>query len=174
MRVMKSSKRQKPETTAKFKADTIALNRAIHQFVTDEPVPGTGNEHPRFLKSHLLFDYHIQDFLELWETLGGFDEQSIESTHPQFNQLLHRYGNTRSRKLKRQVIGQFLFERASFVVELIGWMLEATSKPKRRGVKKRGSGDDDVAAAREETEASTSALHQLENVMNENQILHPG
>jgi hypothetical protein len=125
------------------------------------------------LKSHLLFDYHIQDFLELWETLGGFDEQSIESTHPQFNQLLRRYGNTRGRKLKRQVIRQFLFERASFVVELIDGMLEATSKKKRTGVKKRGSGDD-VVEAREETEASMSALSRLENDMNENRILHPG
>ena len=173
MRVMKSTKRQKSATIAKFKADTIALNKAIHKFVTDEPVPGTGNEHPQFLKSHLLFDYHIQDFLELWETLGGFDEQSIESTHPQFNQLLRRYGNTRGRKLKRQVIRQFLFERASFVVELIDRMLEATSKKKRTGVKKRGSGDD-VVAAREETEASMSALSRLENDMNENRILHPG
>ena len=74
---------------AKFKADTIALNKAIHKFSTDESVPGTGNEHPQFLKSYLLFDYHIQNFLELWKMIGGFDEQSIESTHPQFNQFLH-------------------------------------------------------------------------------------
>ena len=174
MRVMKSAKRQKPATIVKFKADTIALNKALHLFVSDEPVPGTGNAHPQFLKSHLLFDYHIQDFLELWETLGGFDEQSIESTHPQFNQLLRRYGNTRGQKLKRQVIRQFLFERASFVVELIDGMVKATSKPKRKGVKKRGSGDGEFTLAREETEASISALSQLEKDMNRNQILHPG
>ena len=32
MRVMKSTKRQKSATIAKFKADTIALNKAIHKF----------------------------------------------------------------------------------------------------------------------------------------------
>ena len=100
MNVMKSVRRQSPEEIAQFKANTIAFNEAITKFVTDEPVPGTGNSLPEFLKSHLLFDYHIQDFWELWETLGGFNEQSIESTHPEFNQLLRRYGNTRGRALK--------------------------------------------------------------------------
>ena len=100
IRVMKPPKRQKLATIAKFKANIITLNKAIHKFVADEPVLGTGIEHPKFLESHLLFDYHIQDFLELWETLGGFDEQSIESTHPQFNQLLRQYGNTQGCKSK--------------------------------------------------------------------------
>ena len=47
--------------------------------------------------------------------------------------------------MKKEVIGFVLFEIASFVVGLIDGMLKATSKPKSKGVKKRGSGDGDVA-----------------------------
>jgi len=71
------------------------------------------------LKCHLLSDFHIQDVLELWEAIGAFDEQSIKSPHLQFNQLLHRHGNTQGWNLKRQVIRQFLFEGASFVAKLM-------------------------------------------------------
>jgi len=175
MKVMKSVRRQSLAEIAQFKADTIALNKAIHKFVDDEPVPGTGNGLPEFLKSHLLFDYHIQDFLELWETLGGFDEQSMESTHPEFNQLLRRYGNTRGQALKIQVVHQFLFERVSFVVEMIDEMLAATSRTKRPDSKKRGPKKVAVVVSQEDInqEGFSDKLSKMEIAMNSNARLHP-
>jgi hypothetical protein len=171
MLVMKSVKRQPRHVIAQFKVDTIALNEALHDFVTNEPVPGTGNKLPQFLKSHLLFDYHIQDFFELWESLGGFDEQSIESTHPIFNQLLRQYGNTRGRSLKRQVIRQFLFKRASFIAELMDEMVEKSSKKKRIDTKKRGPEIDDSVL--EEEEETSRELSSMEKDMNANYLLRP-
>jgi len=96
MVVMKSVRRQSQQCIAQFKADTIALDQALQEFVSNE----SASELPTYLKSHLLFDYHIQEFFELWETVGGFDEQSIESTQPIFNQLLRLNGNS-GRSLKR-------------------------------------------------------------------------
>mmetsp|Transcript_41414 Transcript_41414/g.86931 ORF Transcript_41414/g.86931 Transcript_41414/m.86931 type:complete len:355 (-) Transcript_41414:50-1114(-) len=178
MGVMKSVKRQSEQAIAQFKKDTIALNKAIHKYVTDEPVPGTGNTHPQFLKAHLLFDYHIQYSLEKWETLGGFDEQSIESTHPQFNQLLRRYGGTRGRNLKRQVMRQFLMERASFVVELVDEMIRKTSRAKRPNAKKRGAGDtDDIAFTSQQGDENSGEveLTELELKINRNAlVVRPG
>ncbi|KAL7523386.1 hypothetical protein ACHAXR_000154 [Thalassiosira sp. AJA248-18] len=120
----------------------------------------------------------MQDFLETWETLGAFDEQSIESTHPQFNQLLRRYGNIRGKMLKRTVVRQFLFERADFIIELIDELLASTSKTKRENTKKRGSARDyhsaEVSNEEEESEEVLSpALTELENAMNANKLLHP-
>ncbi|EJK67126.1 hypothetical protein THAOC_11881, partial [Thalassiosira oceanica] len=46
----------------------------------NEVVPGMDVDIPTFLKSYLLFD-HLYAFLVAWETLGGLDEQNIESTH---------------------------------------------------------------------------------------------
>ena len=91
MRVMKSVDRQSPRAITEFKTDTIALKRAVADFIKNEPVPGTDNTLPTFLKSHILFDNHIQEFLVLWETIGAFDEQGIESTHPN---LMNYYGDT--------------------------------------------------------------------------------
>ena len=176
MTVMKSVNRQTRQDIAKFKANTIALNKAIHKFVTDEPVPGTGNTHPTFLKSHLLFDYHLQDFLETWETLGGFDEQSIESTHPEFNKLLRRYGNIRGKKLKSIVVRQFMFERADFIIDMIDELLESTSKSKRENVKKRGTQRDYHSPEISEDDMGEDlslALTDMESAMNVNELLHP-
>jgi len=131
-------------------------------------------DEPTFLKSHLLFDFHLQEFLETWETLGGFDEQSIESTHPQFNQLLRRYGSTRGEMQKRQVMRQFLMERASFVIALLDEMIQSTSKPKRPNTKKRGSCKPVVSDANAHEDQNLGAgLSDLELKINANDLLHP-
>ena len=72
------------------------------------------------MNGHLLFGLHIQNLLEIWETIGGLDEQSIQGTHP-----------------------KFLFSRASFVVNLIDEMLEETSTMKRPDTVKRGQSKKD-------------------------------
>jgi hypothetical protein len=175
MRVMKSVQRKTSTEIARFKGDTIALSKAIHDFVENEPVPGTKNCLPAFLKSHLLFGFHVQDFLERYENLGCFDEQSIESTHPQFNQLLLRYGNIRGEKAKRDIIRAYLVERADFILELTDEMVGRTSTTRRPNQKK--------AVRRVEASASQGAagggssipveLTAVERRANENSVLHP-
>jgi len=48
-RAMKSVNRQTTTAIAQFKLDTISLNKAIHKFVTEEPVPGMKIELSSFL-----------------------------------------------------------------------------------------------------------------------------
>ena len=98
---MKSVKRQSRGTIARFKVLTIALYKAINIFVSEETVPGTGNNHPAFLKGHILFGFLIQDFFEIWEPICALDEQSIDSTHPEFNQLIHQYRLTHKDAYRR-------------------------------------------------------------------------
>ena len=107
MKVMKSVERQKQPSIKKFEQDVIALNKALNKLVEDRPVPGANVELPTFLKSHLMFDYHIQDDLVRWETLGGIDEQSMESTHPAWNTLMRRFGNSRGCHFNGLVMKQF-------------------------------------------------------------------
>ena len=174
LRVMKSVKRQTPNAIKKFEEDVLALNRAIKKFVTDTNVPGMNIDLPTFLKSHFLFDGNVLNFLKRLHTLGGFDEQNIESTHPIFNQLMGRYGSTRGRQLKRHVMRQFLMDRASFVVELIDEMVRATSKKKRPNTKKRGVADDpSIDELRADMSLFSVELTPLEVSMNQNDMLHP-
>jgi len=175
MRVMKSVRRKTRTEIACFKEDTIALSKLIHEFVENEPVPGTKNSLPAFLKSHLLFGFHVQDFLERYENLGCFDEQSIESTHPQFNQLLLRYGNIRGGRAKRDIIRAYLVERADFILELTDEMLGRTSKTKRPNQKKPVRRVDALApqGAADGGSGIPVELTAEERRANENSVLHP-
>ncbi|KAL7530231.1 hypothetical protein ACHAWF_003292 [Thalassiosira exigua] len=171
---MKSVKRQTPEAIAKFKTDTIAIIVAIDKFVSEKPVPGLSIDPPTFLKSHQLFDFHLQYQIERFETLGRIDEQTIESTHPVFNQLLQRYGSTRGEELRKQVICQFLFDRADFVVELVNDMLDGTSKTKRKDAKKRGGTFQECVVIEDESDEEVSfELTTFEMGMNANTSLQP-
>jgi len=170
MLTMKSIKRQSKENIEQFKSDTIALNKALNEFISKPPVPGMNISLPTLLKSHFLFDYHLQDWLEMWETFGGVDEQNIESTHPVFNELLRRYGNSRGGHLKQRVVAQFLMERAAFVLDKVEEMVEGTSRSKRPDAKKKAESVDalDLRDVREE-----DTLSALELAMNMNEKLHP-
>ena len=97
-RTMKSVEFQDDEACLKFDKNVTALNKAIHSLITNPPVPGCVLKHSKQLKSHLLFDLEISNFLRRWRTLGAVDEQNIEGVHPQFNQLVRRFGNTRGRR----------------------------------------------------------------------------
>ena len=133
-------------------------------------------ELPSFLKSHLLFDYHIQEQLEMWETLGGIDEQSIESTHPVFNELVRRYGCLRGRHLKTQIMKQFLLERANLILESIDEMVDETSRTKRTVHAKRiqpMGGMVDNEAAANVAAPTFIPISMVEESMNQNHALHP-
>ena len=86
MKVMKSVDRQSQATIQQFKSDLGELKKLIHRLANkDAPIiPGLDLDTPTFLKSHFLFT-HLFDLLVNWETIGGLDEQNIESTHPEFN-----------------------------------------------------------------------------------------
>lgn len=80
------------------------------------------------LKIHLLFDWEISDFLETWRTLGGVDEQNIEGTHPMFNRLLRKSGNTRGGKKQKLVLKEFVFTNSTWTVETIDTVLIKTKR----------------------------------------------
>ncbi|EJK54300.1 hypothetical protein THAOC_26090, partial [Thalassiosira oceanica] len=121
----------------------------------NEVVPGLDVDIPTFLKSHLLFD-HLYAFLLAWETLGGLDEQNIESTHPEFNELIRRFGTTRGARLKALVFQEHLFNRADFQNDVVEEMLSDT---RRHGAIKQTVNDEDLE------------MHQLEKAMNQNETL---
>ena len=176
LKVMRSVKKQSPTAIEQFKQNTILLNIAINDLVTKNPVPGADLDIPTFLKSHILFDFHLQDFLETWGSLGAFAEENIESTHPIFNQLLRRYGNTRGWQLKRNVMDKFLIDRSSFVLESVDKMKKSTSKKKRGPNSKKREKLGKVAIVNINTHEDTSLyspdLTPMEEMMNQNETLH--
>jgi hypothetical protein len=95
MKTMKSTAYQTDKNCSRFKENTSEMNKEINSLITDPSVPGCKLKHSKQLKSHLLFDWEIYDFLMSWRTLGGADEQNIEGVHPQFNQLVQKFGNLR-------------------------------------------------------------------------------
>ncbi len=77
--------------------------------------------------------------------------------------------------MKRQIVRQFLVERASFIVDLIECMLCANSGTKRPDTVKRGPAGEEEEVERimkAECEKITE-LTELENAMNKNEALRP-
>ena len=125
---------------------------------------------PTFLKSYLLFD-HLYAFLVAWETLGGLDEQNIESTHPEFNELIRRFGTTRGARLKALVFQEHLFNRADFQNDVVEEMLSDTSRTKRPDTKPREEREDGMEAIKYTVNDEDLEMRQLENAMNQNEKL---
>ena len=173
MRVMKSVNRQSQRTIIKFKTDWQSLKKSINKFVQEQPVPDADIKYPAFLKSHILFDKHIQEFLEVWETIGAFDEQGIEGTHPKWNQLLTQFGSTRGITLKKQMMREYLFGHASWVVDMVDELIESTSTTKRTNTKSRAPTADIELRDTEAEQSETNELTELEKTCNENPTLHP-
>ena len=115
-----------------------------------------------------------------------------ESAHPIFNSLQRRFGKTRGRKFKLQVMRQFLFERSSFIRSGIDEMIHATQKSKREKkviMKKEEKvkpefedgkpkfEDEDVAwdyvLPDSASEYPTGTLDEMEIQMNGSEALHP-
>ena len=88
MIVMKSKNYHTEENIEQFKENTIELTKAIQNLITTPTVPVCILKHSRQLKSHLLFDGEIYEFLAQWKTLGALDKQHTKGVHPKFNNLL--------------------------------------------------------------------------------------
>lgn len=99
------------------------------------PIDGWNLKLPTFPKSHILFTPHLVDQLRTWGTLGGFDEQNIESCHAKWNLLSRQFGATRGRELKKKVMTEYLFHSAEFVREII----DRIKKLSKREQKKRSN-----------------------------------
>ena len=130
---MKSVEYQNDEACLTFEENITELNKAVHSLITKTPVPGCELKHSKQLKSHLLFDWEIRDFLKTWRTLGAVDEQNIEGVHPQFNQLVRRFGNTRGRLRQQLVMDEFLFSHSTWMVQTVDDMLRKTKRNVVRG-----------------------------------------
>ena len=107
-------------------------------------------KHSKKLKSHLLFDWEIRDFLKRWRTLGAVDEQNIEGVHPQFNQLVRRFGNTRGMCRQQLVMNEFLFSHSTWMVQTVDAMLRKTKRNVvRRDAEESEDEDNNLAPLRQ-------------------------
>ena len=133
MRTMKRVTLASDEVCNTFDKNVTELNKQIYSLVTNPPVPGCLLKLSKQLKFHLLFDGEVSEFLWTWRTLGGVDEQNIEGVHPQFNQLIRRFGNTRGRKRQKLVMEAFLHSHSTWVRETVDEMVESTKRKKVSG-----------------------------------------
>ena len=67
------------------------------------------------MKAHLLFGCHLLKQLQMWDTLGGIDEQNIETCHAIWNKLLRQFGATRGNELQKKVLSEYLFQTSPFL-----------------------------------------------------------
>ena len=140
MKTMKSVRYQSNDACLQFKENTEKLKREINLLVTSPPVPGCGIKYPKGLKLHLLLDGEAAAFLWVWHTFGGFDEENIESSHPQFNQLLRRFGNSRGKFRQKKMITEFIFSHSTWMTNTIDEMLKASNRGKYKTKKTYWSG----------------------------------
>jgi hypothetical protein len=179
-KVMKSVELQDDATIAAFETDMNSLRRCINRFVdTDPPIPGVGLKLPTQLKTHIMFYKHVQEQLEQWGTLGGIDEQNIESTHAVWNQLMRQFGQCRGLTQKKLVMKTFLFNRAAFVLSRIDNMIEKTRRvkgPKYGLTKKSNQPEEVVCTAAIDTpreEVLPNDLDDFELRINATESIHP-
>ena len=126
---MKSAELQTEETINKFEVDEKMLRDEIKNFIEeDPPIPGMDLKLPKQLKTHLLFDRHLLQWLKDWGTLGGLGEQNIETCHAIWNQLTRQFGACRGVHQKKLVMAEFLFNRAPFIWDGIDTMLDGTRR----------------------------------------------
>ncbi len=116
MRVMKSVEIQSDEAISQFQQDTVSLRDQIYKLVvTDVPISGWKKKLTRSMKAHLLFGLHLLKQLQMWGTLGGIDEQNIETCHAIWNKLLRQFGATRGNELQTKVLSEYLFQTSPFL-----------------------------------------------------------
>lgn len=74
--------------------------------------------------------------LRIWGTLGGIDEQNIESAHAIWNKLLRQFGATRGKELQKKVLREYLFQTVDFMHMKIAHV----KKESKRNLKPRADG----------------------------------
>ena len=68
------------------------------------------------------------------------DEQNIESSHPQFNQLLRSFRNSRGSFCQKKMITKFVFSHSTWMTNTIDEMLKSSDRGKYKTKKTHWSG----------------------------------
>jgi len=134
------------------------------------------------MKAHLLFGGHVLRQLREWATLGGIDEQNIESSHAIWNKLLRQFGATRGKELQRKVLCDYLFQTADFVHRDIAHVKKESKRnflksssddtANPRAAPRRRADDDDIIAEASRTESGRVTLGCLATKINAEVALH--
>ena len=174
MRVMKSVEIQSDEAISHFQQDTVSLRDLIYKLVvTDVPISGWKRKLTRSMKAHLLFGLHLLKQLQMWGTLGGIDEQNIETCHAIWNKLLRQFGATRGNELQKKVLSEYLFQTSPFL-HCAKDHVKKETKSKRK--KKTNSGVQNSRRCEEVTDValvdSNVVLGPLATSINDEEALH--
>ena len=159
MRVMKSVGKQSQETIDQFRQQTETLRDEIFKLIkTDVPIKGWKKRLTRSMKAHLLFGEHLLKQLLTWGTLGGIDEQNIETCHAIWNKLLRQFGATRGHELQQKVLSEYLFQTSPFLHCDIARVKKETKSTR----KKNASGGARTTSRRsEESSSATTIVNEL-------------
>ena len=103
-------------------------------------VLGCGINYSKQLKLHLLLDGEAFNFLWDWRTFDGVDEQNIESSHLQFNQMLRRFRNSCGGFCQKMMTTEFAFSHSTWTTNIIDEMLKASDRGKYKTKKAYQSG----------------------------------
>ena len=176
-RVIKSTEKQSIESINQFEENTNQLRILINKICKDDvPISGWKPRLTRSLKAHLLFGGHLLRQLREWGTLGGIDEQNIESAHAIWNKLLRQFGATRGKELQMKVLSDYLFQTASFMHNGIAHVKKEmkrnlkSSAATRRTAPRREDGDDTIV---EEEQCAGVTISDLASIINAEVALHP-
>jgi len=176
-RVIKSTEKQSIESINQFEENTNQLRILINKICKDDvPISGWKPRLTRSLKAHLLFGGHLLRQLRVWGTLGGIDEQNIESAHAIWNKLLRQFGATRGKELQMKVLSDYLFQTASFMHNGIAHVKKEmkrnlkSSAATRRTAPRREDGDDTIV---EEEQCAGVTISDLASIINAEVALHP-
>ena len=103
--------------------------------------------------------------------MGGVDEQNIESAHPQFNQLLRKFGNARGGHRQRKVFNEFVFSHSTWMTNTIDEMLKGTNRGKYKKNKKQRTGQENSLQRPSNLDALVKAaeLHASANTDEQNE-----
>lgn len=125
--------------------DADELKELVYKLCKDDcPISGWKPKLTRSMKAHLLFGGHLVRQLRLWGTLGGIDEQNIESAHAIWNKLLRQFGVTRGTELQKKVLREYLFQTDDFMHLIIARVKEEG----KRNLKSGGNDTNELPRAR--------------------------
>ena len=126
------------------------------------------------MKLHLLLDGEAFKFLWDWRTSGGVDEQNIEISHSQFNQLLRRFGNSRGSFRQKKMITEFVFSHSTWTTNTIDEMIKASDRGKYKTKKTylpvRTAGNKCQPTKRSPSRSRTAELHSSATADNEEEF----
>ena len=152
---------QSDEAISQFQQDTVSLRDQIYKVVgTDVPISGWKKTLTRSMRAHLLIGCHLLKQLQMWGTLGGIDEQNIETCHAIRNKLLRQFGATHGNELQKKMLSEHLFQTSPFL-HCAKDHVKKETKSKRK--KNTNSGVQNSRRLEEVTDVSHVVNHLVDN-----------